>query len=349
MSMLKHVLTFFAFIMVSLAPMSADEGYIPFFPDFLEPDGIAIRDKSKATQDILMTNIKPEYRIRRYFPPRIVNDFENSQDKIYISSEKTGAQGNLLNYFTFEYRKNYFYKKLFFTGKILELNNFQEKNILATSISNSTGGENPYVYNPYLTKPLRINNSSNFNDKSFDNYRSLLSYKEFNLLKNNTDESWERTLNFDITSKYSIFGYGVGIDLWILELAYGPFFMLYESNIRMKSCSYEGLNRIYNDDDFYYRLGKFCDSNKNKNIYLDEKSFQGYSYGLYFFVSGVLLETENWKLTFAKSNHFTNFGLYDYSGRKINFRGLNIYPNIMMRSGTGMGDSTGFQIIYYFR
>ena len=43
MSMLKNVLAFFAFIMVSLAPVYADEGYIPFFPDFLEPDGIGFR------------------------------------------------------------------------------------------------------------------------------------------------------------------------------------------------------------------------------------------------------------------------------------------------------------------
>jgi len=39
----KHLLVFFAFIVVSLAPVYADEGYIPFFPDFLEPDGIGFR------------------------------------------------------------------------------------------------------------------------------------------------------------------------------------------------------------------------------------------------------------------------------------------------------------------
>ena len=43
MSMLKYVFAFFAFILVSLAPVSADEGYIPYFPDFLEPDGIGFR------------------------------------------------------------------------------------------------------------------------------------------------------------------------------------------------------------------------------------------------------------------------------------------------------------------
>ena len=41
--MLEHVLAFFAFIMVSLASVYADEGYIPYWPDFLEPDGITLR------------------------------------------------------------------------------------------------------------------------------------------------------------------------------------------------------------------------------------------------------------------------------------------------------------------
>ena len=53
MSMLKHVLTFFAFIMASLAPASADEGYIPFFPDFLEPDGIGYRGPSEYQKMIV--------------------------------------------------------------------------------------------------------------------------------------------------------------------------------------------------------------------------------------------------------------------------------------------------------
>ena len=43
MSMLKHVLAFFVFIVVSLTPVNADEGYIPYFPDFMEPDGIGFR------------------------------------------------------------------------------------------------------------------------------------------------------------------------------------------------------------------------------------------------------------------------------------------------------------------
>ncbi len=38
--MLKHVLAFLAFMMVSLVSVHADEGYIPFFPDFLEPNPI---------------------------------------------------------------------------------------------------------------------------------------------------------------------------------------------------------------------------------------------------------------------------------------------------------------------
>ena len=52
MSMLKHVLAFFAFIVVTLAPVHADEGYIPFFPDFLEPDGIGFRGPASIIGDV---------------------------------------------------------------------------------------------------------------------------------------------------------------------------------------------------------------------------------------------------------------------------------------------------------
>ena len=43
MSMLKYVLALLALVVVSLAHVYADEGYIPYFPDFLEPDGIGFR------------------------------------------------------------------------------------------------------------------------------------------------------------------------------------------------------------------------------------------------------------------------------------------------------------------
>jgi hypothetical protein len=39
----KHLLAFFVFVMVSLALVCADKGYIPFWPDFLEPNGIKLR------------------------------------------------------------------------------------------------------------------------------------------------------------------------------------------------------------------------------------------------------------------------------------------------------------------
>ena len=43
MSMLKHVLALLALVVMSFAPVCADEGYIPYFPDFLEPDGFGYR------------------------------------------------------------------------------------------------------------------------------------------------------------------------------------------------------------------------------------------------------------------------------------------------------------------
>ena len=62
--MLKHVLAFFVFIVVSLAPVSADEGYIPFFPDFLEPDGIGFRGPSEVKSKACWTTYDENYNCR---------------------------------------------------------------------------------------------------------------------------------------------------------------------------------------------------------------------------------------------------------------------------------------------
>ena len=39
----RSILLYFFFIVVSLAHVYADEGYIPYFSDFLEPDEIGFR------------------------------------------------------------------------------------------------------------------------------------------------------------------------------------------------------------------------------------------------------------------------------------------------------------------
>ena len=64
--MLKYVFTFFAFIVVSLAPVYADEGYIPFFPDFLEPDGIGFKGPSEIKYHNCWTSYSG---YPPYFPP----------------------------------------------------------------------------------------------------------------------------------------------------------------------------------------------------------------------------------------------------------------------------------------
>ena len=53
MSMLKYVFAFFAFIEVTLAPVDANEGYIPFFPDFIEPNGIGFRGTSDISNQAM--------------------------------------------------------------------------------------------------------------------------------------------------------------------------------------------------------------------------------------------------------------------------------------------------------
>ena len=54
---MKHLLAFFAFILVTLASVYADEGYIPFF---LEPDGIGFRGPAEIGIIIVGHQTQPQ-------------------------------------------------------------------------------------------------------------------------------------------------------------------------------------------------------------------------------------------------------------------------------------------------
>ena len=60
MGMLKYVLALLALVVVSLAPVNADEGYITYFPDFLEPDGIGFRGPAEIQNQICWTTSWPK-------------------------------------------------------------------------------------------------------------------------------------------------------------------------------------------------------------------------------------------------------------------------------------------------
>jgi len=344
MSMLKYVLAFFAFIVVSLAPVHADEGYIPFFPDFLEPDGIGIRSSSIEYQNVILTDIKLEYKIAGDFPlfePK--THFNENKEKIY-SHSLSNEQNTSNSLFTFEYKNSYLYKKLILTRKIFEINNHYEKNIPLSKIKKNNGhGE--FNYADYLTESLYISDSSNYDEINFQIYKDLISESEFNLLKNNIDSNTKRSVNFDVETKYVVFGYGIGLDLWFIEFSYGPYLMLHETGIEMKSCLVQTDKAI-----LYGDIGEHCNTNSEKNIILLKKYYTGYSYGYYGTISLVFFESDNWKLTWGQITKFNNYGLFDFNGRRIEFRGLNIYPNIIIKDGSGEpDDSTNLRLIYYFR
>ena len=98
MSMLKYVLAFFAFILISIAPVSADEGYIPYFPDFLEPHGIGFRGPASIKSQTCWAdhNCSGDLEI-------IVLDFPAGTN---FSAVRTYTRASPV---TLEYRKNYIF------------------------------------------------------------------------------------------------------------------------------------------------------------------------------------------------------------------------------------------------
>ena len=94
--------------MVSLAPVYADEGYIPYFPDFLEPDGIGFRGPAENNSKACWS--------------------QNSVEEVcgYDVEEKgviSKSHGPVLSTpITFEYRQNYIFKNLFFTQNFADIN-----------------------------------------------------------------------------------------------------------------------------------------------------------------------------------------------------------------------------------
>ena len=73
-----------------------ENGYILFFLNFFEQDGICVSDKSKEVQEMIFSDIVPKYRIRTQLPPRPVTCFEENEEKVYISSQKTGHRETCL-------------------------------------------------------------------------------------------------------------------------------------------------------------------------------------------------------------------------------------------------------------
>ena len=108
--MLKHILAVLALILVSLAPVHAEEGYIPYWPDFLEPDGIGFRRPAENTHIICITSsdVDPCGQSNPAGVP-----FADQGSPSYSSP------------ITLEFRKNYLFKKLLFTQVFFDFDSFE--------------------------------------------------------------------------------------------------------------------------------------------------------------------------------------------------------------------------------
>ena len=94
---MKYVLAFFVIIVVSLASVYADEGYIPYFPDFLEPDGIKFRYSQEYYETYISYRnaggyteiISTQNKLRHLGPtssfPNFYNTSGNSDEFLVIS------------------------------------------------------------------------------------------------------------------------------------------------------------------------------------------------------------------------------------------------------------------------
>ncbi len=83
-------------MMLSLAPVHADEGYIPFFPDFLEPDGIGFRGPA-------------ENNTVACWSQKSVEEVCGNAPRKGVISKSYGPV--LATPFTFEYRAKLFFQK----------------------------------------------------------------------------------------------------------------------------------------------------------------------------------------------------------------------------------------------
>ena len=281
--MLKYVLAFFAFIVVSLAPVYADEGYIPFFPDFLEPDGIGFRGPAESTYKACWSQIN----VKETCP----DDISREEKGIY-SRGKTAVRSSPI---TFEYRKNYFFKKLFYFENFLDINlTATDATIVRdqnTSLKNSDVDSNTFL-SEFLTE------------------------EEKSILSRLDDSNY---LNLETTSNTLLFGTSIGLDLWILEWSVGPFLMYHDTLVNLRSC--KGNLRISGKVSTRYKPSS-CQLYPDEISNLDEKRFTGFAVGHRREVRIVFLQTDNWRI--SMSGYDTEIvEIWDSNFKPLKYRSLN--------------------------
>ena len=307
MSMLKYVLAFLALILMSLAPVCADEGYIPFFPDFLEPDGIGFRGPSEIRYHNCWTSYSG-------YPPSFLSGGEHFCSGHNPSEQDTYIPPNVpysrsyntvrASPITLEYRKNYFFKKLLYTSVFADF---------GSAIANSeikTYKENPY-------------NSSEISSDPF--LQGFLTAEEKSKLSSLEST---RIIDIETESNYLLFGVNIGFDLWLIEYSFGPYLMYHDTTISLRSCKYKSF--VYNGNTL--DLPSICSFYPDDIIDLDSQNYSGLAYGIRTQPSIVFLQTDNWRISVEFSDYKV-YKIFDSNFKPVKYRGLNYYSNYSSRSG----------------
>ena len=312
MSMLKYVFTFFAFLVVSLAPVYADEGYIPYVPDFLEPDGIGFKGPSQ----IMYHNCWTSYSgYPPYFPPgdsHFCSGHNPSEQSTYIPPNVPYSRSyNTVRAspITLEYRKNYFFKKLLYTSVFADFGS-AIANAEINTYNGHSSNENPY------------NSSEISSDPFLQGFLTAEEKSKLSSLENT------RILDLETGSKYLLFGVNIGFDLWLIEYSFGPYLMYHDTTISLRSCKYKSFKYNGNTLD----MPSICSFYPDDIIDLDSQNYSGLAYGIRTQQSIVFLQTDNWRISVEFSENEV-YKIFDSNFKPVKYRGLNYYPNYRSRSG----------------
>ena len=287
---MKHLLVLFAFILVSLAPVYADEGYIPYFPDFLEPDGIGFRGPAS----IRASNCWADFECVGEFD---IRDAPKGTTFAAATSYTKSSPVKL------EYNKKYFFKKLFYTQ------------VFADFGQTLTDATLRYPGNWYAD--VIINSDPFLKDFLTAEEKSKIS----SLL---LDGSNYRIFNLKTESTFIFFGAGFGLDLWLLEGSWGPFLMLHDTSLNLRACRTQNF-KGESDLESSFFIPQICNLFPNDMINLDKQRYFGFAAGTVTDLSIVFLQTENWRISMDTTT--VNFNLFlDSNFKPVSYRGLKFYP-----------------------
>ena len=287
--------------MVSLSPVSADEGYIPYFPDFLEPHGIGFRGPAEISNKACWTN----------------DDTDPCENSTPAGAVWSKSFNNVRSFpITIEYRKNYLFKKLLFTQTFLDFGN---------TISNN----NIKTHSGHFNHDRTELDQTLINSNSF--LKNFLTEEEKSLLSS-LDSSVKRVFDLKTTSNFVSIGVGIGLDLWFLEIANGFFLMYHETSVSLRSCQLWQHSSSGSSRDF----PSYCQYSPNDIINLDKQNYSGFGYGYNNQFNLVFLQTNNWRI----SMEFTNSIVQGFFGKKVKFRELTYYPVFSQSTGLGCTDYT---------